>query len=136
MTPASLAATHGAAFTQARPWSEAEFAGLLTQRGVILLGDAKSFILGRVIGDEAEVITLATHPEFQRQGLAQSTLSDFTSQMRSLSVASIFLEVSETNTPAKSLYMNAGFKNVGYRPRYYVGTGGTKTGADVMRLTF
>lgn len=136
MTPAALAATHTAAFTQTRPWSETEFADLLPQHGVILLGDAKSFILGRVIGDEAEVLTLATHPDFQRQGLARSTLSDFTTQTRSLGVASIFLEVADTNTPAKSLYMNAGFENVGHRPRYYVAADGTKTGADVMRLTF
>ncbi len=136
MTPAALAATHRAAFTQTRPWSEAEFADLLAQRGVILLGDAKSFILGRVIGDEAEVLTLATHPDSRRQGLARSTLSKFMIQMRSLGVASIFLEVADTNAPAKSLYMKAGFKNVGNRPRYYVATDGSKIGADVLRLTF
>ena len=39
---------------------------LLPQTGVILCGDAKSFVLGRVIAGEAEVLTLATHPDHQR----------------------------------------------------------------------
>ncbi|MEN8896614.1 MAG: GNAT family N-acetyltransferase [Yoonia sp.] len=136
MTPADLAATHLAAFTDTRPWSESEFTDLLSQRDMILLGDPKSFILGRVIGNEAEVLTLATHPDFQRQGLGRSTLTEFLIEIRGLGVASIFLEVADTNTAAKSLYQNEGFEHVGHRPRYYVTTSGTKIGADVLRFTF
>jgi len=69
-TAADLARTHAAAFTQTRPWSAKEFSTLLNSHGVILCGDARSFVLGRVIADEAEVLTIATELQFQRQGLA------------------------------------------------------------------
>lgn len=136
MTPAALAQTHAAAFTQTRPWSETEFADLLEQRGMILCGDAKSFILGRVIGDEAELLTVATHPAHQRQGRAQAQLIEFLGQARTQGAATVFLEVSENNDAAKSLYYKEGFHNVGHRPRYYETTNGGRGGADVLRLKF
>jgi len=134
MTPAILAATHAAAFTQTRPWTEDEFADLLAQRSVILLGDAKSFILGRLIGDEAEVLTLATHPDHQRCGLAQTCLAQFITHLRKNGATTVFLEVAEDNIPAKSLYINSNFENCGHRPRYYTTTQGCKIGADILRL--
>lgn len=136
MTPAALAQTHAAAFTQTRPWSETEFADLLGQQGMILCGDAKSFILGRVIGDEAEVLTVATHPDHQRQGYAQAQLAAFLMQAGAQGVATVFLEVAENNDAAKPLYYKEGFLSVGYRPRYYETTNDGKLGADVLRLTF
>jgi ribosomal-protein-alanine N-acetyltransferase len=136
MTPADLAATHAAAFVTTRPWSKTEFSDLLAGQGVILLGDAKSFLLARVIGDEAEVLTLATHPDYQRQGLAQAVLHSFQTQTRCLGVATVFLEVADNNHAAKALYLKEGFTLAGHRPRYYDLSDGSKVGADVLRLTF
>ena len=136
MTSAALAQTHAAAFTQTRPWSETEFADLLGQQGMILCGDAKSFILGRVIGDEAEVLTVATHPDHQRQGHALARLVAFIRRARAQGAATIFLEVAENNDAAKPLYHKEGFQSVGYRPKYYETTNDGKLGADVFRLTF
>ncbi|MFT4744034.1 MAG: ribosomal-protein-alanine N-acetyltransferase [Yoonia sp.] len=136
MTPADLAQTHAAAFTQTRPWSESEFTDLLKQRGMILCGDAQSFLLGRIIGDEAEVLTVATHPNHQRRGYARALLMQFIAQARTQDVASIFLEVSEINDAAKPLYYNQGFRKAGHRPRYYDTTDGGKIGADILRLEF
>ncbi len=134
-TAATLATTHALAFTQSRPWSADEFENLLSQPGVILLGDAKSFILARIIGDEAEVLTIATHPDFQRLGLAKAAIGAFIDQVKAAGVVSIFLEVAQTNDPAKSLYFKAGFTVVGHRPKYYARPDGTAEGADVMRLS-
>lgn len=136
MTPETLATVHQAAFTITRPWSAAEFAGLLEQRGVILCGDAKSYLLGRIIGDEAEVLTLATNPAFQRQGRAQTVLATFLDQVKADAGAHVFLEVADTNTAAISLYNKARFAKIGHRPRYYTTLTGDKIGADVLRLTF
>ena len=77
MTPDALARLHATAFEQDRPWSPEEFASLLTQPGTLLLGDERAFILGRVILDEAEVLTLATHPDHRRRGLATTLLARF-----------------------------------------------------------
>lgn len=135
MTPDELANTHARAFTAQRPWAASEFASLLSQSGVILCGDAKSFVLGRVIADEAEVLTLATHPDFQRQGLANLHLLAFLQQAQAQGTARVFLEVSEDNTPAKALYLKHNFANVGFRPAYYTTQSGAKIGADVMERT-
>lgn len=136
MMPEDLARTHAAAFTEQRPWSAEEFAGLLSQSGVILCGDAKSFVLGRVIVDEAEVLTLATHPDHQRKGLAQSALAQFLPLAQVAGAMRVFLEVSEGNIAAKHLYLNNNFKIVGNRPRYYTSASGTKIGAEVMEYIF
>ena len=136
MTPTTLARIHAAAFTQTRAWSSKEFADLLPHRGMILCGDVRSFILGRIIGDEAEVLTLATHPDHQRQGHARTQLLTFLRQVHTLTAATVFLEVAENNKLAKSLYFNEGFHLVGHRPRYYKTTDGNQIGADILRLTF
>ncbi|MDG1376701.1 MAG: GNAT family N-acetyltransferase [Yoonia sp.] len=134
MIPEDLAQTHAAAFTDQRPWSAEEFASLMSQTGMILCGDAKSFVLGRVIADEAEVLTLATHPDHQRKGLAQAALAQFLTLAQSKGATRVFLEVSETNTAAKTLYKNNNFSVIGTRPRYYVTATGDKVGADVMQI--
>lgn len=130
MTPATLARVHAAAFTQDRPWSADEFAGLLGSRGVILCGDARSFLLGRVVADEAEVLSVATDPAHQRQGLARAALAEFEHAAREAGAARAFLEVAADNLPAKSLYLRHGFIQVAERPRYYA----RKTGASVAAL--
>lgn len=134
MTPEDLAKTHAAAFTDQRPWSADEFASLLSQAGVILCGDAKSFVLGRVIVDEAEVLTLATHPDHQRKGLAQAALAQFLTLGRSQGAVRVLLEVAELNVPAKALYLKNNFEIIGNRPRYYAAKDGGKIGADIMQI--
>ena len=119
MTPAALARIHAAAFTEARAWSEAEFAGLLGQPGTLLTHSDHAFVLGRITLDEAEVLTLACDPAHQRQGQAGRALALFAAQAKARGAASIFLEVAEDNTPARALYARAGFAQTGKRPGYY-----------------
>ncbi|MFT4701335.1 MAG: ribosomal-protein-alanine N-acetyltransferase, partial [Yoonia sp.] len=119
MTPETLAQMHAAAFQDTRPWSASEFATLLESNGVILLGDSQSFLLGRLIVDEAEVLTLVTPPIFRRQGHAQRCLAAFLDVLAQQQATSVFLEVSDENVAAKSLYSKYNFHNVGTRPNYY-----------------
>ncbi|MCO4841812.1 MAG: GNAT family N-acetyltransferase [Yoonia sp.] len=133
MTSEELAQTHAAAFSQTRPWSAEEFESLLSQTGVILCGDAKSFVLGRVIAGEAEVLTLATHPDYQQQGLAQTQLETFLVAAKAAGADCVFLEVAADNAPATNLYLKNEFENNGHRPHYYLRQDGTKIGADVLR---
>jgi ribosomal-protein-alanine N-acetyltransferase len=100
---------------------------------VILIGDARSFLLGRVIADEAEVLTIATAPEFRRQGLAQARIAAFLDALRIQQATLVFLEVAEDNTSASALYLKAGFKVVGTRPNYYTRPSGEKIAACVMQ---
>lgn len=133
MTPETLAQTHAAAFTDGRPWTTSEFAELLKSPGVILRGDARSFLLGRQIADEAEVLTVATDPAFRRLGLATTCVAAFLDVLKTQDAARSFLEVAEDNEPAKSLYLKAGFYVAGRRPNYYTKPSGNKVAAIVMQ---
>lgn len=119
MTPEALAVTHLAAFGAAKAWSATTFAKLLTDEGITAIGDAQSYVIGRLVLDEAEILTLATDPALQGQGLATKTLSKFLVQIQAKGVARVFLEVAQDNQPALALYSRAGFAQVGERKNYY-----------------
>lgn len=133
MTPTALAATHRAAFTTERPWSAMEFADLLAQRGVILCGDDNSFVLGRVTFDEAEILTLATHPDMRRKGLARAALMDFCDRAALAGAVTAFLEVAADNDAARALYASQRFAQVGLRRAYYHRSAGPPADAVVLR---
>lgn len=133
-TAAELARTHAEVFVHPRPWTEAEFAALLHSPGVVLTGTAQAFVLGRIVLDEAEVLTVATAPDVQRQGRAVAAMAAFEDDLPP-SVISVFLEVAEDNAPARALYDRLGFAQVGRRPRYYTRTNGHPVDALILRKT-
>ncbi|WP_394153490.1 GNAT family N-acetyltransferase [Loktanella salsilacus] len=135
MTPEDLAATHALAFDIDRPWSAHEFASLRAQRGTLLCGDAKSFVLGRVIVDEAEILTVATAPDHRRQGLARNAIAAFCNLAQGSGAATVFLEVAADNAAAIALYNALGFGQVGQRRAYYDRENGKAVDALVLRRT-
>lgn len=132
MTPETLAATHMAAFSDERPWTAVEFAALLSQPSTVLTGEAESFLLGRVILDEAEILTLATAPAARRQGRARTALAAFLTVALQRGATRAFLDVAEDNAPARALYAAAGFAEIARRAAYYTAPDGTRTAAIVM----
>ena len=133
MTPTDLAETHRAAFAVDRPWSAVEFADLLSQRGAILCGTAASFVLGRVTFDEAEILTIATHPAERRKGLAHAALTAFCNAAAGAGAVTAFLEVAADNAPARALYAGHCFVQVGQRRGYYRRADGPPVDAIVLR---
>ncbi|WP_074785535.1 GNAT family N-acetyltransferase [Roseovarius tolerans] len=120
MTPDDMAACHGRAFAgQGRAWSVAEFTELLESPLVFAMGDARAFALGRVIADEAELLTLACDPAHQRQGLARACLAGFEGEAGARGAVTAFLEVAANNAPARTLYQAAGYSEVARRTGYY-----------------
>ena len=128
MTPEALAATHAAAFPGERGWSAEEFASLMADG--IVTGSAKSFVLGRVTLDEAEVLTLATHPDHRRRGLARSALAAFLAEARARGAMRAFLEVAADNAPARALYGD--WTEIGRRKAYYARAEGPAVDALVL----
>ncbi len=114
-----MAATHAAAFVQSRPWRADEFAALLDSPLTFALGDARCFALVRVVADEAELLTIATHPDHQRQGLARREMARWQSAALARGAQTAFLEVAADNAPAQALYAACGFAICGTRPGYY-----------------
>jgi [ribosomal protein S18]-alanine N-acetyltransferase len=132
MTPQDMAATHAAAFTQSRPWSADEFADLLRSPRCFAVGHAQCFALGRVVADQAELLTLATHPDHQRAGLARSTLAQWRAVAYERGAVSAFLEVAVDNTPARAFYSADGFVENGLRKAYYSRRDGSAADAALM----
>ncbi|WP_417678316.1 GNAT family N-acetyltransferase [Pseudodonghicola sp.] len=114
-----MAATHAAAFTQSRPWRSDEFADLLTMSGAFACGDTRCFALIRVIADEAELLTIATHPDHQRQGLARALTTVWQAEATARGAARAFLEVAADNPGAIALYEACGYQRIGLRCGYY-----------------
>lgn len=132
MTPAQLAALHAAAFTQSRPWSEQEFDDLLASPFCFVVGDTTGFALGRVIAGEAELLTIATHPDIRRQGRGRHWLAAFETQAQTLAATEAFLEVAADNAPAIALYQSAGYDDRAIRSGYYQRPDGNRIDARVM----
>ena len=135
MTPEALAALHARAIRVPRPWAAAEFAGLLTSRGVFLIADAegRGFALGRVAGPEAELLTLVVAPEARRRGIARDLLARFAATARAGGATAGFLEVAAGNAPARALYGAAGWRESGLRRSYFAIAGGATEDAIMMQ---
>ena len=117
---AVFAAIHAQADFPGEPWSAAAFAALLGQPGVIgLIDPAGGFVLARRAEDEAELLLLAVVPAVRRQGRARALLSAAETAVHDAGARAMFLEVHAGNLAARSLYDEAGYREVGRRRRYY-----------------
>lgn len=65
--------------------------------------------------DEAELLNLAVDPAFRRRGVGRALLG----ALEKAASGAIFLEVAETNMPARVLYRKAGWKEIAVRKGYY-----------------
>lgn len=132
MTPAQMAATHAAAFTDARGWNAEEFIGLLNTPGCFASGDAAAFALVRVTLDEAELLTIATHPDQRRTGLARALMDVWQARAARMGACHAFLEVAADNAPALTLYAACGYAKAGQRRGYYARPDAPPVDAVVM----
>lgn len=82
----------------------------------ILDGRIAGFVVSRRVAEkEREILNIAVHPDFRRLHVATELLR---SEMARWPGAH-FLEVRESNAPARRLYERLGFESVGSRPGYY-----------------
>ena len=72
-----------------------------------------------VMVDEAHISTVATHPQWLRQGIAQLLLIAMTERAAEIGARVMTLEVRVSNMGAQTLYRKFGFEVVGRRPQYY-----------------
>ncbi len=146
MTPDALAALHARAMAIPAPWTAKDFADLLIQPGYFLETVSSSsyhvatppppgptpkpgqslqgFALGRVVLNEAELLTLAVDPATRRQGIGRACLMSFEGRAAALGAETAFLDVAATNAAALALYRIAGWAETGRRKAYYRGRDG------------
>lgn len=63
----------------------------------------------RLYGDQAQITTIATHPEWRRHRIAEWLLLHLLRAVRDAGVTTVTLEVRESNAAAQGLYRKHGF---------------------------
>ena len=98
-------------------------------------GEPIGFGLFRISGNEGEVITIATRPNFRGRGIAKALMQNAMAQAQLSGAIEMFLEVAVDNVGALKLYQGLGFEEAGRRKGYYKHPDGARVDALVMRLT-
>ena len=106
------------------PWSEADFAQLLSAPGIegwICWAGPKlsGYVLVRSAGEKAEILNLAVAPEFRRRRVAHRLLRRGLETLSERGVYHVFLEVRRSNGAALALYRRLGFALAGVCRGYY-----------------
>jgi ribosomal-protein-alanine N-acetyltransferase len=113
-----LSAVHAACFPSG-PWSASEIEALATASTGYLTSVDEGFLLLRIAGPEAEVLTLAVAPHARRKGIARHLWGRAFQDLGTRGVEEVFLEVASGNVAARKLYESIGFQDVGRREAYY-----------------
>ncbi|MGE5646130.1 MAG: GNAT family N-acetyltransferase [Acidobacteriota bacterium] len=91
-------------------------------------GRIAGFLVCRALADdESEVLSLIVDPALRRRGIAMALMREALAARP----GTWFLEVRQSNWPARKLYERLGFEDISLRPDYYQDTGES---AVVMRL--
>ena len=106
------------------PWSEksvaSEVENPLSCSMVALDGETVAGYVGsQTVLDETDMMNVAVHPDFRRQGVARALILALTEELKKRGGHCLTLEVRASNDPARALYESLGFAHVGTRRNYY-----------------
>ena len=77
------------------------------------------YCLYQVVFEQAEILRIGTHPDYQRQGIASQIFAQLNEELISNQVESLLLEVRADNAPAIALYEQQAFAVIHKRKGYY-----------------
>lgn len=116
------------------PWSESALSAALEHPNYIVLCARKDvpadtrtlhqkplagLMIASIAADECSIQDVAVAPVFRRQGLGLLLFQSMEKQMTGRGSKFFFLEVRESNRPARRLYEKMGYHAIGTRRRYY-----------------
>ena len=106
------------------PWSEESIRAMFSEKGYWNLtarDDASlvGYIGMKAVLDEADITNVAVDPNRRRQGIGKMLLRGLLAKAGDMGIRRIFLEVRVSNTAARALYEQAGFRTVDVRKNYY-----------------
>ena len=109
---------------EAAQWPPESYANLArSSSGIVLVCEANArvvaFVAARQVTDEAEILNIAVRPDCRRKGIASALLLAALKKFRRSAIARVFLELRESNLPARALYNRHGFVPSGHRKAYY-----------------
>jgi ribosomal-protein-alanine N-acetyltransferase len=77
------------------------------------------YIVALDAADEGEILNLAVAPGGRRRGLGRALVDAMLDTLADRGVRHVYLEVRESNAPARALYAALGFAEAGRRKAYY-----------------
>ena len=92
------------------------------------------FAVCQTVLDEATLFNIAIDPQFQRRSFGYLLLHTLIEQLQQKDIATLWLEVRESNQKARRLYERLGFNEVDIRKNYYPTPDGKRENAVVMAL--
>ena len=106
------------------PWSERSIASELDNKLAFWLVAAEGeqvagYIGSQTVLDETDMMNVAVHPDFRRQGIAEALVNELVENLKKMGSHCLTLEVRTSNAPAISLYEKLGFHEIGRRRNYY-----------------
>ena len=106
------------------PWSEKDiFSYICSDNGMCFTalesGEPIAYIIGQKIPPEAEIYRIAVREDKRQRGIGYRLLSYALKTERGSGVETVFLEVRESNIPARALYKAYGFEEISIRKNYY-----------------
>ena len=111
-------------------WTEQQYLDLFTPRDesparVALVAEKAGasalagFLVARHVPPEWELDNIVVAPTVRRMGIGRQLMDALLVQAQHSNSAAVFLEVRESNTAARCLYENLGFRETGRRKAYY-----------------
>ena len=106
------------------PWSERSIASELDNKLAFWLAALEGETVAGYIGsqtvmDETDMMNVAVHPDFRRQGIAEALVKGLVENLKKMGSHCLTLEVRASNAPAIALYEKLDFHEIGRRRNYY-----------------
>ena len=93
-------------------------------------GRVVAMLVAWLIVDDVHIATIATHPDFRKQGIGKKILSHVLRSAKEEGAVTSFLEVREGNLAAQEMYRKFGYVESGRRENYY-----NDNGEDAIMMT-
>jgi len=122
------------------PWTRGNFidslaSGYLARALLAEDGDLIGYFVAMQGFEEMHLLNLTVAAQHQRQGHARRLLAELYTLSASCSATAVWLEVRESNAPARALYAREGFVEAGRRRDYYPAPAGRREDAVLMTRT-
>ena len=88
---------------------------LVAEDGAGLAG----YVIGLSGADEGEILNVGVAPAQRRRGLGRALVAAMLADLAKRGAVTVYLEVRESNAPARALYSALGFEDIGRRRGYY-----------------
>src|SRR5690606_32370528 len=106
-------------------WTPAMLEEAFVARGAVALaacnpeGGMVGYLLGRVVADEGEILSVAVDPSARRGGIGRHLLAQALVALEAGGADTVWLEVRDSNLAARLMYPDSGFVVAGVRRDYY-----------------